>query len=521
MRPNPSLREEWATPSGEWGPRRVWPWRPLASLTPARVADILRRAASGDHLDFVRAAADVEEKDLHYRAVLQTRRLAVVGLPWDVQPGEDSRAGRKAAALAAEALGELDLAGLIDALLGALSIGYAAVEIVWQTEGGQWRPARLIPRPAEWFRFDAATGRDLRLIDGSREGLALPAAKMIVHTPRVGAGVPLAGGLARSALWAWVFKSHALRDWARFAEVYGQPMRVGRYHEGASPEDVEVLKRAVLEIGSDAAAVIPREMAIELIESRSGGASAELYQNLIEYLDRQVSKAVLGQTLTTDQGATGSLAQARVHQEVRRDLMEADARALAATLTRDLIGPLVRFNLGDVPLPQLRLVVEEPEDTEALARQVQALVAVGMPVPQAWVRERFGIPEAAPGEPVLGGWAMPAAGEGAEREAAMRAASARFRCDDASAQAVAAGPAVDVLLAERLEAEAEPAWEAILARVQALVDEAESLEALRERLLAAFGDLPAERLAEVMEMGFAAAELAGRYLVARESRRDG
>ena len=69
----------------------------------------------------------------------------------------------------------------------------------------------------------------------------------------------------------------------------------------------------------------------------------------------------------------------------------------------------------------------------------------------------------------------------------------------------------------QMQAEARIAWEEILERVQALADEAESLEALRERLLSAYGDLPTDELAEIMAMGFAAADLAGRLDVKEES----
>ena len=66
--------------------------------------------------------------------------------------------------------------------------------------------------------------------------------------------------------------------------------------------------------------------------------------------------------------------------------------------------------------------------------------------------------------------------------------------------------------------EGEAAWGEIFDRVNALVEEAESLEALRESLLAAYADLPADALAEVMAMAFAAADLAGRLDVKEESR---
>lgn len=71
--------------------------------------------------------------------------------------------------------------------------------------------------------------------------------------------------------------------------------------------------------------------------------------------------------------------------------------------------------------------------------------------------------------------------------------------------------------ADRLEAATAPAWAAIMDRIKALVDEAESLPALRDALLAAYADLPQDTLAEVMAMAFAAADLAGRLAAQADS----
>jgi phage gp29-like protein len=510
-----TLKTELAAPALT-GFRQSWTWRPLASLTPAQVAEILRRASMGDAHDFLIAAADIEEKDLHYRAVLQTRKLAVAGLPLEVQPAEDSRAAKKAANLARTVLESIDLPELLVQLLDALSKGYAVAEILWQTDGPTWTPAAILPREAHWFRFDRETGRELRLMDGTPDGQELPPYKFISHSPKVMAGIPLMGGLARSALWAWVFKSYALRDWAAFAETYGQPVRLGKYGPAATRDDIAVLKRAVFELGSDAGAVIPESMALEIVESGAKSASADLYQSLIEYLDRQVSKAVLGQTLTTDQGSSGSLAQASVHNEVRADLMRADARALAATLTRDLIAPLIALNMPDAPLPRLSLMVEEPEDMAALADQLAKLVPLGVPIPQAWVREKWGIPEAAPDEPVLGAPATPPAPP--EPESTDQAGQSAHRSTQ-SAHATADGsdPTPIDPMTDRMDTENAPAWVEIMDGIKRIVAEAQSMEGLRDALLAAYGNLPTDRLTEVMAMGFAAADLAGRYDVRQES----
>jgi len=401
------LSREIATPT-VGGPRAATAWRPLASLTPARVAQILRRALSGDARDFLLAADEVADKDLHYRAVLATRQLAVAALPLEVAAGDESAAAHAAAELVRGAFDRLPIAEIISHLMDAVAKGYAVSEILWDTQTSPWLPRAVRARPAHWFRWDAHAGA-LRLLSEAapQQGEPLAESRFVVH--QVAArDTPLAAALARPVLWAWVIKSYALRDWARFLEMYGQPLRVGKYDAGASPQDVDVLKEAVLGLGADAAAVIPAGMMIELVEAAGKGASGDLYQRLLEYLDRAVSKAVLGQTLTTDQGASGSLAQARVHEEVRRDLLRADATALAATLTRDLVAPLVRLNLGDAaPLPVLTLRVDEPEDLQALAEQIERLVKLGLPVPQAWARAKWGIPEPDGAEPLL---RAPAAG---------------------------------------------------------------------------------------------------------------
>ena len=268
-------------------------------------------------------------------------------------------------------------------------------EIIWDTAGREWIPKRLVWRDPRWFMFDWISGEELLVRtlrdqgpltptdaaalspwnasskasgqeaphyrrarwyagtdDEARIGiqpLTAPLApfKFIVHAPKAKAGLPVRGGLARAAGWAYLFKNYVLKDWVTFAEVFGQPLRLGKYSPGATEADKQALLSAVANIGTDAAAIIPESMLIEFVETRGNGG-AELYERFCEYLDKQVSKAVLGQTLTTEtpRDGGGSRAAAQVHDSVRRDIMESDARRLGATLTRDLVRPIVDLNLG-------------------------------------------------------------------------------------------------------------------------------------------------------------------------------
>jgi hypothetical protein len=73
-------------------------------------------------------------------------------------------------------------------------------------------------------------------------------------------------------------------------------------------------------------------------------------------------------------------------------------------------------------------------------------------------------------------------------------------------------------MSEAMVAQTEPGWHDLMADVRVMVERAKSLPELRDALLAAFGDLPTDKLTEVMALGFAAANLAGQFAVDAEAR---
>lgn len=154
--------------------------------------------------------------------------------------------------------------------------------------------------------------------------------KFITHVSKAKAGLPRRGGIARIAAFAYLFKNYVLKDWVTFAETYGQPLRLGKYSPGTTEQDKQSLLRAVANIGTAAAAIIPDSMLIEFVQSRLQ-AWPDLNQRLVEFLDAQVTKGVLGQTLTTElPRGGGSRAAAEVHDVIRRDIAREEARRLLA-----------------------------------------------------------------------------------------------------------------------------------------------------------------------------------------------
>ena len=390
----PSLKQEQAAPSLT-SVRQILSAHPSAGLTPTRLARLLKASEEGDATAYLELAEDMEEKDLHYRAQLQTRKLACSGLDLVVEAASDAKPDQMDADLVREALAAMDMEEHLVDILDALGKGYSASEILWDTEGRQWMPRSLVWRDPRWFRFSQEDGTTLLLQDGAM-GQPLAPYKWMIHRPKLKSGLPIRGGLARAAAWSYLFGNYVIKDWVAFCEIFGQPIRVGKYPAGTAPDQIDILKAAVAQIGTDAAAVMPDGMLLEFVESAVKGASSDLYEKLLRYLDERVTLAVLGQTLTSGQtqGGGGSMALGRVHNQVRMDLRAADARQASSTLQRDLVRPTVDLNRGPRKVyPRIRLHVAEPEDLTAIAAQLSKLVPLGLQVEQSVVRDRFGWPD--------------------------------------------------------------------------------------------------------------------------------
>ncbi|WP_150526267.1 DUF935 domain-containing protein [Roseibium sediminis] len=370
------------------GVRRTIEDRVAHYMTPDRLAHVLIQAQNGHARDYLTLAEEMEERYLHYASQLQTRRLAIEGLTAVIE--EPDGVPAKIVDAVRELMEGADVDDLCGDLTDGIGKGYSVAEIMWEYQGGKLRPAEYVWRDPRYFQFDKVALKTLRLAsDTNMDGDELPPAKFIIHAPRTKAGVPLRRGLARPAAWAFLIQSFGLQDWVSFSEVYGLPIRVGRYHSNASPEDKRTLFRAVKSIANDAAAIIPQGMEIEFhkIEGQHGSA---VFGELLSYVDQQISKLVVGQTMTADDGS--SMAQAEVHNDVRMDILKADGKQLAATLNRDLIIPFVNFNFGPQPVyPMVSFPVPEPEDLTALADSLAKLLPHGFRVDQREIREKFGL----------------------------------------------------------------------------------------------------------------------------------
>lgn len=372
-----------------------WSSYPSVGLTPNRLAAIFREADQGNAYRQMELFEEMEEKDAHLTAILQTRKMAVLGKDYEVMPYARTPEDEGIAAEVGEIVyGIPNLEEALLDLMDAIGKGFALSEIIWEVTGSQARVAELRWIPQKKVTFGEDWKPRLLTAEANWQGVAPPLWKVIYHRYKARSGYTTRSGVLRVVGWMYLLKNFALKDWAAFNEVFGMPLRLGKYDNTASPADRDALVQAIRNLGSDAAGVISKATEIEFVEatSRSGGVNP--YQLMAEFCNREMSKAVLGQTLTTDTtGSTGTYGAASVHAQVRRDMVDADAQALASTLREQLLRPLVGFNFGwDKPVPWFRFRFEEEEDLKTLSEVYRNLAGMGVPLDMEHVAERFGIP---------------------------------------------------------------------------------------------------------------------------------
>lgn len=377
------------------------PFDPLvaAGLTPRTLAAMLRDAANGDHERYLLLAREMEQRDGHYYSALQTRKMAVAQLPRRIEAPKEG-ADQKLVDTLNGIVNGRGFSNVIMNILDGIGKGYSIQEIIWDTttaNGRLWMPVAIKYRRPHWFKFSDDDGETLMLRGDDGKDVPLAPFKFIVHCPQVISGLPAAGGLARTVASYHLFKSYVLRDWMGFAEVFGQPLRIGKFPKGADPADVDTLRQALMDLGTDTCAVMPAGMEIIFERAANSGMSGsdDFYLKFAEWLNKEISKVVLGQTMTSEDGS--SLAQAKVHDDVRKDIRNADAQQLADTLNRDLIQPWVDLNFGprksEHDYPKLVIDVEDPEDLTALATALTPFIDRGLPVEAAQILDRFNLDE--------------------------------------------------------------------------------------------------------------------------------
>jgi phage gp29-like protein len=517
---------------------REFATHPSSGLTPARLAAIFIEAEQGNLIAQAELFQDMQEKDTHIAAEMSKRMMAVKKLDWELRPPRDATATEKKNTKYLQDLitDEIDVGNLRMDALDAIGHGYSCIELGWgRNLQDKWFPNQLEHRPPTWFTTPPDQRNTLHLRDsGTAYGVPLQPFGWIPHFHKSRAGYIARTGLFRALAWPYLYKNYSVRDMAEFLEIYGLPIRIGKYPSTASEKEKRDLLRAVLSIGHNAAGIIPDTMQFDLAKV-VGSGNADSFMAMINWCEASQSKAILGGTLTSSTGANGNRSLGDVHNEVRLDIRDDDATQLDQTLSSYLVYPIAMLNglFADNRCPSWVSDTQEPDDLALYADALPKLAAAGVRIGVDYPNLKLKIPIPDEGKPILGAGlesssppgtraaAQPAANQAGAAAMAGLITNTSLTTDGKTSMAATSQPGQGdnpVQLGDSIDshtdlltAAAGVSIKSMVSAIQTKVEQAESLEALRDDLINSYGDLDSDSLSRVMALAFATADLSGRF----------
>lgn len=366
----------------------------VTTLDPERLATAFRQADTG----YLRYQAElfelIEEQDSHIFGEMSKRRRAVTGLGWDLHPKDDAT---QAEIDRTKELKDMlcSIANLEDALYDltdAIGKGYSCLEIEWGT-GSVWLPKALNWVPQWMFRIDPVTNGLMLDKHGAAE--VLREWGWIVHEHRAKSGYIESAALFRVLAWTYAYKAYDVTDMQKFLELYGLPIRLGKYPSGIGDKERNELIAGLRSLGHDGAGIVPSNMLIELVEAKGG--KTQDFLDAVAYWEKKQSICILGSTLTSQaDGKTSTNALGQVHNEVRREIMLHDVRQIEPTTSKQLVAPIALIN-GMFPadrLPLFKYDTAEAVDRKSVVETLATGAGIGLEIDVDWAHKELQIPRA-------------------------------------------------------------------------------------------------------------------------------
>ncbi|KAA8387882.1 DUF935 family protein [Acetobacter tropicalis] len=392
-------------------------------VDPAAVGEMLRSASQGNSQAWQEFCELIEQKDLHYLGVLSTRKRTVSQLPITVEDAGPSPDQKKQSEFVRDWIAKGVLQRSLFDMLDAIAKGFSVMALQWHLEAGNYWPDNLIWRPQRWFDISYQDGETIMLRDDVGSGVtpdmagAVPEMgfsgilerSAVIHRHQSWSGLTIDQGLTRAIAFNSLFKLFSNRDWGVFVQAFGIPIRVGKFGRDSTDDDRATLWQAIVSSAGQLGIMIPESMMLEFVEPKNGAGSNDVHERRCKWLDEQTSKAVLGQTGTTD-ARQGTHAAAAVHRQVQDDIERADAMLVGHTVNQQIVRHMIDMSFGapkDGNYPVVRIGRPDEAPLADVISAVQNLGPQGFKVRADDLYGRLNLQPPEEGDVVVGMIAQP------------------------------------------------------------------------------------------------------------------
>ncbi|MBL1123407.1 MAG: DUF935 family protein [Ignavibacteriae bacterium] len=326
--------------------------------------------------------------DPHLMATIQQRKMQVMQMDYQIDYN-----GKNAIKDYVENFFErLSVSEIIGDIMDAIFFGFTVQEIEWEKEKTKLIPKKLIGKPQEWFIFDKRNELRMRKYKSGyyffEEGEKLPPYKFILTQHKPTFTNPYGEKILSRCYWPVQLKKGGIEFWQLMMERYGMPYLVGRYPNTFTEVQKQEFLSQLQDMVKDNITIFEESLGIDIKESPKYEIG-QLYENLVSFHNKEISKAVLTVTLTTEVEGVGSYKASEIHKEMLGYLGVSDKKLVESSLNK-LIDYFCELNYGNVEKPRIKLTKKEAIIEESVERD-KTLSEMGVTFTKDYFRKRYNL----------------------------------------------------------------------------------------------------------------------------------
>jgi phage gp29-like protein len=385
-------------------------------FTPDTVQQIMLNAESGYLGNLYDLYFKIRTFDARVAGAVQSRALAVTKLDYQITPGDPENAKSvEVADFVRDNLDRLPMKRLKKQMMDGIFDGLALFENIFEQVDGKimLKEVKQISQSRLGFVRMSALHRgefgDITIQNGLSAYEPIknyPAGKIVTVVNSEKPGYYDMTGVMRAVLRWYTIKYFTVKFWSQYSETNGYPVQTIELMNSDFEKYQADARNFMKSVQRNKFATLREGMKYAIHETNKT-ASSQMFSDLISLSDDEMVIAILGQTLTTSQGSSGSRALGDVHKEVRKDIVTSDCERLDEVINSDMVDVLVRLNYTDMPYklyPRFDTMIPRQVDREATGRAIKTITSIpGINIPLAWAYEELNIPMPDKDEPVIKG----------------------------------------------------------------------------------------------------------------------
>lgn len=199
-------------------------------------------------------------------------------------------------------------------------------------------------------------------------------------------GKPYDLGLLLRCTPYYISKKNMGAFWDTFGEIFGMPMRIANT-SATNKADIASIEKTMNDMGAAFWGVFPDDTKISFQETSRGDAY-NVYDKRLERCDKEISKIILSQTMTIDNGS--SLSQSEVHLEIFEHICASDAKRLGYIINDRLLPLMVASGF---PISGLTFAWDYSDEmTEAEMREQERVILQYYDVDPEYFTRKYNVP---------------------------------------------------------------------------------------------------------------------------------